>query len=287
MSIPDAPNSCELTPRRRQVPAVTRAVQILRQLGKADEPVGVNQLARELKLVPSTCLHILRVLVDEGLVVFDPGSKRYAIDIGILPIARQAIQRNGFLKLVEQRITQLSEKFGVTAIATQISDPRHMVVVAISQAALPFRLQVDLGARFPALISASGRCLAAFNPIDRAEIESRFHRLKWDHPPDFETWLAEIDTTRQRGYGVDRGSYISGVTIIAVPLFDRSGQMTRSIVAIGITEKMESIGIPVVARDMIAMRNDLSTLLVNDHPSRSPAGRKTRASETLIWRLPR
>ncbi len=273
--------------RRRQVPAVTRAVQILRLLGKADEPIGVNQLARELGLIPSTCLHILRVLVEEGLVAFDAVSKRYSIDIGILPIARQAIQRNGFLKVVERRITDLSAKFGVTAIATQISDPRHMVVVAISQAALPFRLQIDLGARFPALISASGRCLAAFNPIDREELESRFHKLKWDHPPAFESWLSEVEVTRSRGYGVDRGSYISGVTIIAVPLFDRSGQMTRSIVAIGISERMDSIGVPAIAKDMIAMRNDISSLLIGDHPSRSPTVKKTSAPETLIWRLPR
>ena len=71
----------------RRVPAVTRAVGLLRRLGAAAEPVGVNQLARDLALVPSTCLHILRVLVDEGLVAFDPHSKRYSIDVGILPIA--------------------------------------------------------------------------------------------------------------------------------------------------------------------------------------------------------
>ena len=108
--------------RRRQVPAVTRAIGILRQLGKANEPVGVNQIARDLELIPSTCLHILRVLVDEGLVEFDPVSKRYSIDVGILPIARSAIQKNNFANIVERRLTELSMTFGVTGIATQMSD---------------------------------------------------------------------------------------------------------------------------------------------------------------------
>lgn len=258
--------------RRRQVPAVTRAVRILRQLGKATEPVGVNQIARELDLIPSTCLHILRVLADEGLVAFDPVSKRYSIDIGILPIARNAIQRNSFSKVVEREITELSVKFGITSVATQLSDPQHMVVVALSQSPTPFRLQVDLGSRFPALISATGRCLAAFNAIEEQELKTRFEQLKWDHPPTFDSWWSEVEDTRRRGYGVDRGTYISGVTIIAVPFFDRTGRMSRSIVAIGISEKMESIGVSTIAEDMLKLRDRISTLLLDDdHSGSSPA----------------
>ena len=164
--------------RRRQVPAVTRAIGILRQLGKENEPVGVNQIARELGLIPSTCLHILRVLVDEGLVAFDPVSKRYSIDVGILPIARTAIQKNNFVNLVERRLTDMSLRFGVTGIATKLSDPEHMVVVALSQAPLPFRLQVDLGSRFPALISATGRCYAAFSTMPEAFAPTVFTRIQ-------------------------------------------------------------------------------------------------------------
>ena len=52
----------------RQVPAVTRAVAILRLLGRNEESLGVNAIARALRLIPSTCLHILRVLVAEELV---------------------------------------------------------------------------------------------------------------------------------------------------------------------------------------------------------------------------
>ena len=48
------------------VSAVSRAVAILRALGRSAEPMGVKALADQLELVPSTCLHILRVLVAGG-----------------------------------------------------------------------------------------------------------------------------------------------------------------------------------------------------------------------------
>lgn len=77
----------------RQFPAVTRAVAILRALGQSPEPLGVNAIANQLGLIPSTCLHILRVLVAEQLVAFDPDNKKYTYGAGILTIAEVVAAR--------------------------------------------------------------------------------------------------------------------------------------------------------------------------------------------------
>ena len=251
--------------RRRQVPAVSRAVAILRLLGRAAEPAGVSWIARELGLVPSTCLHILRVLTDEGLVAFDPHSKRYSVGIGILPIARDAIQRNGFAHLIEPRLTELSRDFGATAIATQINGQGHMVVIALSRAPLPLRLHVDLGSRFPALIASTGRCFAANNlrELSEDQLRARFDALRWDNPPPFKAWLREVEQARREGYAVDRGCYISGVTLLAVPFFGRAGRMTHSMVALGITERIEAMGVPAIAARMLRLRDEVSAFLVD------------------------
>ncbi|MBM0204693.1 helix-turn-helix domain-containing protein [Micromonospora sp. STR1s_5] len=82
--------------RERAVPAVTRAASILRVLARSEAPLGVQAIARELKLVPSTCLHILRALVAEELVAFDPDTKRYRLDVGILSLARHLLKKGGF-----------------------------------------------------------------------------------------------------------------------------------------------------------------------------------------------
>jgi len=250
--------------RVRQVPAVTRAIAILRHLGRSAEPVGVNRLARELDLVPSTCLHILRVLKDEGLAGFDPQTKRYSIGVGILPIARSAIEQNSFAKLIEPRLTNLSREFGGTAIATQLANDDQMVVVALSRAQQLFRLQVDLGSRFPALISATGRCHAAFNltELRATQLKQRFGKLKWTNQPSYVTWKREIARVQEDGYAVDRGDYISGVTVIAVPFVDQQKRMTHSIVFIDISERVESIGIAGIAQEMAAIRDDVQDVLI-------------------------
>ena len=245
---------------KRQVPAVTRALAILRFLARSNDPIGVNPIARELGLVPSTCLHILRVLQDEGLVEFEETTKRYSIGIGILPLARSALQKNTFSVLVQPHLSELSKRFGVTGIATQISEPGQMVVVALSQSSLPFRLQVDLGSRFPLLISATGRCFAAFNGLDEKSLRAKFDKLTWDHPPSFAQWQNEVEETRAKGYAVDQGAYISGVTVVAVPVFGSDGKMLRSLVAIGISERLKDNEIPKLANALITVRDDVNSM---------------------------
>src|ERR1700749_5090614 len=77
-----------------KAPAISRAAAVLRLLGKSETPLGVQAIARELGLVPSTCLYVLRALVAEELVSLDADTKRYALEAGVLPLARQWLRRN-------------------------------------------------------------------------------------------------------------------------------------------------------------------------------------------------
>jgi DNA-binding IclR family transcriptional regulator len=246
----DAAGTVAKEVRVRAVPAVTRAVAILRLLGRSNEPLGVNRIARELRLVPSTALHILRVLIGEELVAMDPQTKRYELDAGILTLARSVLRRNGFAEKVQPSLNSLAQRYKVTMLGVQVIGLEHMVVVAMAPSSLPVRLHVDLGSRFPALISATGRCLAAFGRIKAADLESRFRKLSWANALSFGTWQAQVQEAKALGYSFDDGNYIAGVMIVAVPVIGRSGRMTHSIVAIGLREQIRETGIARIAQDM-------------------------------------
>ena len=238
------------SPRLRQVPAARRAVAILRLLGASDEPLGVNAIARGLGLVPSTCLHILRVLVDEELAAFDPATKRYRLNAGVLTLARSFLRRSGFAELAQPALDRLSARHGVTAIGVQVIGLEHMVAVAISRSELPLRLHVELGSRFPALISATGRCLAAFGGHGRDELEARFRKLRWDRPPSLKAWRAEVEAARANGWSLDDGNYIGGVSILAAPVLDAEGLMTHALVAAGLRGQIARAGAAALAGEL-------------------------------------
>src|SRR3984893_6014173 len=78
-----------------KAPAISRAAAVLRLLGKSDVRLGLQSVAGELGLVPSTCLHVLRALVAEEFVSFDRDAKRYSLEAGVLTLARHWLRRNG------------------------------------------------------------------------------------------------------------------------------------------------------------------------------------------------
>src|SRR5579871_6780303 len=122
-----------------KAPAISRAAAVLRLLGKSDTPLGVQTIARQLGLVPSTCLHVLRALVAEEFVSFDADTKRYSLEAGVLTLARHWLRRNRFNDLAQPALDRISQAFGVTAFGVHIVGLDHIIVVAVSQSNANFQ----------------------------------------------------------------------------------------------------------------------------------------------------
>ncbi len=244
-----------------KAPAITRAAAILRLLGKSDTPLGVNAIARELALVPSTCLYVLRALTAEELVAFDPATKRYALDAGVLALARGWLKRDRFADLVQPPLARIAADFGVTALGVQVAGLEHMTVIATALGGGGFRLSAEVGSRFPALISATGRCVAAFGGHGESALRKRFDALRWDLVPDWEQWWAEVAQTRARGWAIDAGRYIEGVTVIAAPVWRSSGAPSNALVAVGLSGAVERSGVEALGEALRAAAKGLTDQL--------------------------
>lgn len=225
-----------------KAPAIARAAAILRLLGRAQSPLGLQPIARELGLVPSTCLYVLRALVEEGLVSFDPSTKRYRLAAGILTLARQYLRSDPFADIAQGPLDRIAAEHGMTALGVQITGLDHIVALAVSESEGNFSLSTRVGSRFPALISATGRCIAAFGHHDLDRLHKRFDPLRWDNPPTFEEWLQQVEETRRKGYAVDAGHYISGVFVLAAPVYSTSPTPSHALVAIGLEGAMRATG---------------------------------------------
>jgi DNA-binding IclR family transcriptional regulator len=249
-----------------KAPAISRAAAVLRLLGRSETPLGVQAIARELGIVPSTCLHVLRALVAEEFVSFDRDTKRYALDAGVLTLARHWLRRNRFNDLAQPVLDRISQDYDVTVLGVHIVGLDHIIVVATSQTSQNFQLSTQIGSRFPALISATGRCIAAFGGHPEAELESRFRKLRWDEPPTFEAWKGQVEQARARGFAVDPGNYIAGVTVVAAPVWRTRAQLSHAIVAIGISSTLKRAGLPALQAALLSAAQSLSTHLSGEKP---------------------
>jgi DNA-binding IclR family transcriptional regulator len=231
-----------------RAPAVTRAIRVLKLLGSFREPMGVNAVAKAIGVVPSSCLHILRALAEEGLVQMDPRTKHYSLGLGLLTLAHDMMGRSHFAKLVQPELERIALKHGVTATAVELDGRDRMVVVAMAQGSTILKIQVGVGSRFPAYISATGRCVAAHSALSKAQLKQRFMALQWQSAPDFEDWLRQVEAVRKNGIAVDPGNYICGFTVVAA-LVNGSASPKQAVSIVGVSEQLSDKALVALKRD--------------------------------------
>ena len=185
---------------------------------------------------------MLRALAEEELVAFNADTKRYTLEAGVLTLARGWLRRNRFADLVQPVLDRLAREYGVTMLGVQVVGLEHMIVIATTLGGSNFQLSAQVGSRFPALISATGRCIAAFGEHSEAAIRKRFDALRWDEPPGFELWSQQVAQTRERGWAIDDGNYIAGVTVLAAPVWKAPGTPGHALVAVGLASSVRRVG---------------------------------------------
>lgn len=243
---------------RKPVVAVQRAVQILSFLGAAQRPAGVNEVARALGIVPSTCQHILKTLAHDGLVSEDKIVKKYQLGPTLLRLAKDMVGSNDFVRNAQARLDRMAADHNVTTVGVWREGADRIIVVAKGQAPSDFSLHVNIGSRFPALTSAIGHCFAAAATGTADQLKEPFKELKWQNPPAFAAWLEQIAFARDNGYAVDAGHYIGGVTVVAAPVQEAFGTTARAIVGVGLSAQLKGEALAALARDLKITAAELS-----------------------------
>ncbi|EIE48955.1 transcriptional regulator [Citreicella sp. 357] len=235
------------------VRALVNGIAILRYLQRACGGVGVTQAARDLGINPSTCFNLLRTLVHEGLVSFDPFTKTYALSMGVVSLAQGALAGDNHIHVLHPELQRLSLKFGVAMNLWRVVSEDRVVLVDRTEPTATVQISMRIGQRLPLFTGAFGRCFAAQSPLPRAAIERRFKKIRLARPPDFDQWFAGLDHVREVGLAVDRGNFAIGITTVAITLPGPRDQPFLAVSAIGISEQIDDAKLESLSRDMLRL----------------------------------
>lgn len=245
----------------QRAPAVARAAMVLRLLSAQRSGLGVSEIARRLDLVPSTCLHLLRALVAEGFIAFDDEKKTYRTSAGLFTLARDTMASRDFAKVVQPLLDQFAMSHHVTALAVELDRRDHLIAVAVSRADNFVSIHINMGARFPSLASAAGRCIAAISNESREQLRERFKALTWEKAPSFEDWHREVERARIEGVAVDHGNYIRGISVISALMPPGMDRIVRGITLIGLDHNMTQRAIRQMKDEILSAIHDVAARL--------------------------
>ncbi len=224
---------------RREVPAVRRACGALWLLARHPQGLTLSRVARELEIIPSSCLHILRELGVGRLVTYDANTKLYRLGSGILSLGRELTQQNPFVQAAQPHLNRLSREYEVGASGQERDGDNTMFIIVAASVAPGDMVSPGGRTPLPLFTSASGRVMASYSGYDDAELKRRFTGLRWQSPPPFKQWLTEVRGVPGAGYAIDIDHFRKGITAIAAPIFNADGGVERAISITTISAQLE------------------------------------------------
>ena len=228
-SLPDKP-----------VGALMNGLAILRYLSNANESLGVTRIARDLELNPSTCFNLLKTLAHEGLINFDETSKTYAIGLGVVELAKGALEQNSYVRMIRPHLQEIANRHQVTATLWQRTKGDRVVLLDLADSDSTIRVHMSIGQRLPMYVAALGRCMAAATDLSDDALREKFLALRWENRPSFEDYLKEIEKVRLDGYAVDEGHHVKGVTTVSSAVLDDLKRPVMAISAVGFSAQLSS-----------------------------------------------
>ncbi|MCF3945417.1 helix-turn-helix domain-containing protein [Acidiphilium sp. AL] len=206
-----------------EVGAVVHAIRILRHLAATTTPLGVAAIARETGINPSTCFNILRTLARARFVAFRDGDKTYTLGMAVAELATGLVGLR-HAELIRPELERLALNYDMLLVLWRISEDGHIALIDRAHSETAVRVEMRLGLRLPALVGAVGRCVAAALDLPVAELRRRFATLRWQNPPTFESYRADIARAGIDGWAIDDGQLYRGLQTVASIVTDETGQ---------------------------------------------------------------
>jgi DNA-binding IclR family transcriptional regulator len=247
--------------------------QLLLALAQHGSPMPLKDLARDAGMVPAKAHPYLVSFNKLGLIVQDEVSGHY----GLGPLAMQlgliSLQQFDPVRLASPTLADLAKQLGHT-VALAVWGNRGPTIVRIEESPNLVHVTMRHGTVMSLRNTASGRLFAAYLPKDTvvAAMQEE-HAYELRHAPTSPAILPSLDTdfgnilekVRQNGISDAVNLSVPGVSALAAPVFDESGNIVLSLTAIGPSAQFD-VGLNgVIATTLKALGRDLSQRLGYRH----------------------
>jgi IclR family acetate operon transcriptional repressor len=222
------------------VPAVDRALRILRVFKNGHTEHGAADLSRLLNLNKSTVHDILHTLAHHGLLERNPATHKYRLGPGLLALSDLARQRRDVREQARPVLQELTSETGSTSLLGMFEDDA-IIIVDKAEPSSDLKMTASVGQRLPFCAGCFGRALLAW--MDEATVDRllaspglrKFTRASIINPRAYRSSLAEV---RRRGYAVDdEEEYLPGVWAASAPIRDTGG-VVAALTVVDFTSRM-------------------------------------------------
>jgi DNA-binding IclR family transcriptional regulator len=213
------------------VPPVARALKLLRHIAAGDNVSNMSVTARALGISRTTLIRLIATLEAERMIERRTDGSGYALGLGLVGLAGQALIASDIVQAGDPVILGLSAELGLSA-HVGVLEGTDVLYLARRTPNAHLVSNVGIGSRLPAHATTMGRIMLAHLPAE--EVRARFAdaalaRVSDRTPTTMAALLAQCAADRAAGLAWSDSNYEPGIASAAGVIFDRVGQVAGAV----------------------------------------------------------
>jgi DNA-binding IclR family transcriptional regulator len=211
------------------IQSIDRAIRVLASL-QGSRHLGITEIAERLGLPPSTVHGIVRTLAAHGLVVQEPGGRRYLLGPALLRLSSVYLDTH---EVRGRSLPWMEDLARSTGLAVRLGVELLDEVMILHHVARPdgSRQMPETGVSLPVHACALGKVLLSDDPAAARALlgPGPLRSLTGDTVTDPAVLLAELPTIAARGLATERDEAVLGESALASPIVDRTGAVVAGL----------------------------------------------------------
>jgi DNA-binding IclR family transcriptional regulator len=211
--------------------ALTKGISVLTAIADEEEPPVFSCLQAATSLPKGTLHRILKALILEGLVRYEPRGKTYHLGLQLLSLAYQVLEDMDIRDIARSELVRLRDLTG-EAVHLAIRDKMKAVYIDVVESSHAVGPIAKIGSSSEFHNSAVGKAIAANLPREeQAEVIGRLAMIKTT-PASITSrrrLKAHLEEVRQQGYALNEEEESIGIHGIAAPVYGHRGEVVASV----------------------------------------------------------
>lgn len=220
------------------VKTIQRAASILRCFTVESPEMGLTVISQRTGLHKSTVLRLLLALQRESLVQQNLETGKWQLGLGLLNLAGVILAHMDLRTVAREYLRELASETQENVNLT-IRDGDEGVIVEFLASTKPIRYAGRLGQRLPLHCTSTGKVLLAFltNP-ERKKALGKSGSASFRS--NQKALMGTLDRVREQGYAISHEEFEEGLSEIAAPIQNHTGQIVAAVGVSGPTYRMGS-----------------------------------------------
>jgi DNA-binding IclR family transcriptional regulator len=243
--------------------SVHKALNILETIAFSKESRGelsISEISEALELPTSTVSRLLAALVDEGLVVRNPSSRRYGLTLKMADMGESALRRPLLFQTMAVVVEGLARSTQETASLVFRYGHQGLYAYEIPCEAT-LRASHEVGSLTPLHCTAFGKVLLA--ACDPSDLETYMDEAGLPEYTRFTITNAyalrdQMEEIRRQGFAIEKNEWELGAGSVAALERDSKGSPTAAIGVTGPVTRLEDKGYETLARQVVLAASELS-----------------------------